>query len=88
MESGGRWRCVSLLDERMVYTARTGSIYAFSGCFGHLDLVAVVTLTVQTTRPLCHPFTPPYPTPLGFVQQEGHDLLGRFVVDRQTPCIR
>lgn len=72
----------------MVYTARTGSIYAFSGCFGHLDLVAVVTLTERTTRLFCPPSTPSYQTPLGLVQREGHDLLERFVVDRQTPCIR
>lgn len=78
---------MNLMDERRAYTAETGSIYALSGCFGHLDLVAVVTLTERVTRLFSPPSPPAYQTPLGLVQREGYDLLERFDVDRQTPCI-
>jgi hypothetical protein len=75
------------MDKRRAYTVRTGSIYAPSGCFGHLDLVATVTLTERATRLFCPPSTPAYHTPLTLVQREGYDLLERSDVDRQTPCI-
>jgi hypothetical protein len=78
---------MNLMDERRASTAGRALFMLPLGGFGHLDLVVAVTLTERASRLFCPPSLPAYQTPLSLVQREGYDLLERFVVDRQTPCI-